>query len=179
MHRTLRRRTLLCNWMCSCKSTNRISTIWLDSKRFTSPLNLRSLGSNNLCDCLILWTWFGVADDWVLERQHSSGPHEKVDWTLSTSAVYRFKRSHHISTSKWDEKLLIWPFGRSSVIYLTLARICRQSTVARERTNSNLVDPASSHTLVSKIKPCMCKYKRFYTVKLRTAHYISYSLFDK
>ena len=45
-------------------------------------------------------------------------------------------------------------------------------------TNSNLVDPASSHTLVSKIKPCMCKYKQFYTVKLRTAHYISYSLFD-
>ena len=48
-----------------------------------------------------------------------------------------------------------------------------------EQTNSNLVDPASSHTLVSKIKPCMCKYKRIYTVKLRTAHYISYSLFDK
>ena len=24
----------------------------------------------------------------------------------------------------------------------------------------------------------MCKYKRFYTVKLRMAHYISYSLFD-
>ena len=47
------------------------------------------------------------------------------------------------------------------------------------RTNSNLVDPASSHTLVSKIKPCMCKYKRLYTVKLRTAHYIIYSLFDK
>ena len=45
-------------------------------------------------------------------------------------------------------------------------------------TNSNLVDPASSHTLVSKIKPCMCKYKQFSTVKLRTAHYISYSLFD-
>ena len=44
--------------------------------------------------------------------------------------------------------------------------------------SSNLVDPASSHTLVSKIKPCMCKYKQFSTVKLRTAHYISYSLFD-
>ena len=43
---------------------------------------------------------------------------------------------------------------------------------------SNLVDPASSHTLVSKIKPCMCKYKDFYTLKLRTAHYISYSFFD-
>ena len=34
---------------------------------------------------------------------------------------------------------------------------------------SYLVDPASSHMLVSKIKPCMCKYER-YTVKLRMAH---------
>ncbi len=42
----------------------------------------------------------------------------------------------------------------------------------------NLVDPASSHTLVSKIKPCMSKYKQLYTVKLRMAHYISYSLLD-
>jgi hypothetical protein len=32
--------------------------------------------------------------------------------------------------------------------------------------------------LVSKIKPCMSKYKHLYTVKLRTAHYISYYLFD-
>ena len=43
---------------------------------------------------------------------------------------------------------------------------------------SYLVDPASSHMLVSKIKPCMSKYKQLYTVKLRTAHYISYNLFD-
>ena len=42
---------------------------------------------------------------------------------------------------------------------------------------SNLVDSASSHTLVSKIKPCTSKYKSF-TLKLRMAHYISYSLFD-
>jgi hypothetical protein len=32
--------------------------------------------------------------------------------------------------------------------------------------------------LVSKIKPCMSKYKQLYTVKLRTAHYISNNLFD-
>ena len=43
--------------------------------------------------------------------------------------------------------------------------------------DSNLVDSASSHTLVSKIKPCMSKYK-YFTLKLRMAHYISYSLFD-
>ena len=38
------------------------------------------------------------------------------------------------------------------------------------RPDSYLVDPASSHMLVSKTKPCMSKYKRFYTVKLRMAH---------
>ena len=40
----------------------------------------------------------------------------------------------------------------------------------RNLVDSNLVDSASSHTLVSKIKPCMSKYKRFIFVKLRTAH---------
>ena len=43
--------------------------------------------------------------------------------------------------------------------------------------DSNLVDSTSSHTLVSKIKPCMSKYKSF-TLKLRMAHYISHNLFD-
>ena len=47
----------------------------------------------------------------------------------------------------------------------------------RGEIGSNLVDSASSHTLVSKIKPCTSKYKSF-TLKLRMAHYISYSLFD-
>lgn len=45
----------------------------------------------------------------------------------------------------------------------------KRGTVFMER-NSYLVDPASSHMLVSKIKPCMCKYKLFCTVKLRMAH---------
>jgi hypothetical protein len=43
---------------------------------------------------------------------------------------------------------------------------------------SYLVDPASSHMLVSKIKPCMSKNKHLYSVNLHTAHYISYNLFD-
>ena len=55
-----------------------------------------------------------------------------------------------------------------------LCWVCCVGTVKKD---SNLVDSASSHTLVSKIKPCMSKYKSF-TLKLRTAHYISYSLFD-
>jgi hypothetical protein len=40
----------------------------------------------------------------------------------------------------------------------------------RRRAARYLVDPASSHMLVSKIKPCMSKYKPVYTVKLRMAH---------
>jgi hypothetical protein len=33
-----------------------------------------------------------------------------------------------------------------------------------------LVDPTSSHMLVSNIKTCMCKYELIRTVKLRMAH---------
>ena len=53
----------------------------------------------------------------------------------------------------------------------------KASAASGQFMDSNLVDSASSHTLVSKIKPCMSKYK-YFTLKLRTAHYISYNLFD-
>jgi hypothetical protein len=59
-----------------------------------------------------------------------------------------------------------------------LLRRVMASAVLRLLQESYLVDPASSHMLVSKIKPCMSKYKQLYTVKLRTAHYISNYLFD-
>ena len=45
----------------------------------------------------------------------------------------------------------------------------RKEAVGKKQ-GSYLVDPASSHMLVSKIKPCMSKYKQIYTVKLRMAH---------
>ena len=41
-----------------------------------------------------------------------------------------------------------------------------------------LVDPASNHMLVSKVKPCMSKWSSLSTAILRIAHYISYNLFD-
>ena len=46
-----------------------------------------------------------------------------------------------------------------NISYVTVREIC---LVKRKRENDNLVDPASSHTLVSKIKPCMSKYKHLY-----------------
>ena len=47
---------------------------------------------------------------------------------------------------------------------------CDRTTFAILFYKSYLVDPASSHMLVSKIKPCMSKYKQLCTVKLRMAH---------
>ena len=55
----------------------------------------------------------------------------------------------------------------SLLTYLAFERIVRGLAVIYE---CYLVDPASSHMLVSKIKPCMCKYERIQTVKLRMAH---------
>src|ERR1044072_2124072 len=45
-----------------------------------------------------------------------------------------------------------------------------QATTGSVVNGRYLVDPASSHMLVSKIKPCMCKYELIQTVKLRMAH---------
>ena len=50
------------------------------------------------------------------------------------------------------------------------ARVVPHTCVTAGSQGSYLVDPASSHMLVSKIKPCMSKYKLLYTVKLRMAH---------
>ena len=51
-----------------------------------------------------------------------------------------------------------------------IQRIFTQVVYSVGLSSSYLVDPASSHMLVSKIKPCMSKYKQLYTVKLRMAH---------
>ena len=58
---------------------------------------------------------------------------------------------------------------RVSARFFVVVSVQRFSQGACYTINSYLVDPASSHMLVSKIKPCMSKYKR-YTVKLRMAH---------
>ena len=56
---------------------------------------------------------------------------------------------------------------------LTMPEFSRVALAVYDR--CNLVDPASSHMLVSKFKPCMSKYK-FFTAKLWMAHYNSYHL---
>ena len=65
--------------------------------------------------------------------------------------------------------MAIVPHSISYRVFLTRSRISRAFARARILTNIYLVDPASSHMLVSKIKPCMSKYGSS-TVKLRMAH---------
>ena len=47
---------------------------------------------------------------------------------------------------------------RGATVFLFVVRII---IFSEENDDSYLVDPASSHMLVSKIKPCMSKYKHF------------------
>ncbi len=61
------------------------------------------------------------------------------------------------------------PFERRVTLLNRGAR-ARGGNCSRSWDGSYLVDPASSHMLVSKIKPCMSKYKQVCTVKLRMAH---------
>ena len=58
--------------------------------------------------------------------------------------------------------------GRNWTAALRRAKV--RSAGRQFPSDSYLVDSASSHMLVSKIKPCMSKYKQLCTVKLRMAH---------
>ena len=77
-----------------------------------------------------------------------------ADLPVETSSCVRFGGAGLFS--RLAPRCLLPSFGRA-------AAWVRQK-------GSYLVDPASSHMLVSKIKPCMSKYKLLYTVKLRMAH---------
>jgi hypothetical protein len=72
-----------------------------------------------------------------------------------------------------DGNRVNWPKLMNSRLrkQATLLVTIRRCAPRGARTESSyLVDPASSHMLVSKIKPCMSKYKQICTVKLRMAH---------
>ena len=58
---------------------------------------------------------------------------------------------------------------RQTSVGESVLRRASLGSLSAETNDSYLVDPASSHMLVSKIKPCMSKYN-LYTGKLRMAH---------
>ena len=64
--------------------------------------------------------------------------------------------------------MLMWTLLSTVVLFILVSflheEVPRREGLSgrREDNDSNLVDPASSHMLVSKIKPCMSKYKLLY-----------------
>ena len=70
----------------------------------------------------------------------------------------------------WRESLTEAPYRRRKGHVLLLFALALAANLDKHQLDrSYLVDPASSHMLVSKIKPCMSKYSPR-TVKLRMAH---------
>ena len=59
--------------------------------------------------------------------------------------------------SLFDESVLLLPLADARKLCVST-----HGTVLVSGQGSNLVDPASSHMLVSKIKPCMSQYKLLY-----------------
>ena len=99
---------------------------------------------------------FGAFDDW------------SVSWVVKAHASFR-RRVCGSTTGKFRAASV----GALGVFFVEIARrcrylvsvVCRGSCVRFLRVRvvlGYLVDPASSHMLVSKIKPCMSKYKRLY-----------------
>ena len=65
---------------------------------------------------------------------------------------------------------MLWLASYYYNVYLLHYYIMFLSRRSHKPYGGYLVDPASSHMLVSKIKPCMSKYKLVYTARLRMAH---------
>jgi hypothetical protein len=81
-----------------------------------------------------------------------------LTWSFRGNATFTWKDwRRKENEADWRNTLLFWGVRLRLYVFFLFY-------------NSYLVDPASSHMLVSKIKPCMSKYKQLCTVKLRMAH---------
>ena len=112
------------------------------------------------CQC---WTWDASAVQVVFSFGFVVG-FRATNWSGGRAALWRCFFSGRVLRVNRDD-VLQWFLDCCGLFLVVPVE------------DSNLVDSASSHTLVSKTKPCKSKYKSF-TLKLRMAHYISYSLFD-
>ena len=97
-----------------------------------------------------------VGDLCTLDRLYRSGV------TIAPPASFARPRRDGASHVRCVSCLgLVFDAGRSSVVAFACAcLVARACARCRSFVAGYLVDPASSHMLVSKIKPCMSKYKR-------------------
>ena len=88
---------------------------------------------------------------------------------MSRARGWRVCRTQHAGSPVSAERIAV---GSALVVRNMRAQLADApgALLPVRQHGSYLVDPASSHMLVSKIKPCMSKYKQLYTVKLQMAH---------
>ena len=88
---------------------------------------------------------------------------------MSRAPGWRVCRTQHAGSPVSAERIAV---GSALVVRNMRAQFAHApgALLPVRQHGSYLVDPASSHMLVSKIKPCMSKYKQLYTVKLQMAH---------
>ncbi|KAK4348243.1 hypothetical protein RND71_034582 [Anisodus tanguticus] len=94
------------------------------------------------------------------------------EWVVICERREEISRGAEVSISEEedDETTLLENDGRARVGPFR-ARLGQSGrTGADVGEGCYLVDLASSHMLVSNIKPCMCKYEQIQIVKLRMAH---------
>ena len=83
---------------------------------------------------------------------------EDVSWTLINHHK-DYKSSSRLASNCWMAGVFGWEErDEKGICHMTVIFLSRFPSCY----DGYLVDPASSHMLVSKIKPCMSKYKQFY-----------------
>ena len=129
---------------------------------------------------------------WTLKKMNfRSVPHWGVGWTVWAGAVVHLcaaasarglgyglrscsgmpntlRACFHVVDANAQASVLC--SKRTTAVRVLTPRWLGADHARRRHRGCYLVDPASSHMLVSKIKPCMCKYELIQTVKLRMAH---------
>ena len=114
---------------------------------------------------MILWWVFKLSERLDVDRTHYMcalpGKYWCIELPFGTLDRLTFQRrevSSHVQVTviNCTVAVLIVGFAKSRQVACASAE---QSCVGSDR---NLVDPASSHMLVSKIKPCMSQYKLLY-----------------
>ena len=97
----------------------------------------------------------------VVQRADQASPCcSEVSRPEGGSCVRRFRLSVESQLGRYS-KTLYCPVRGAVVAFAEESRAGQHRSVSSRVSHGYLVDPASSHMLVSKTKPCMSKYERF------------------
>ena len=136
--------------------------------KFSVPRNRSWLGNTGFTSLIVLWRLLpkGERDPRLEEGEHVSCSRvvcSSVDYVPADLAFLLLSQPvwclHTVGPLRVVLVLSCYRERKvRSVLMNSISLACQSRQYARGRLDSYLVDPASSHMLVSKIKPCMSKY---------------------